>query len=257
MNNPIEVGEINGIQVVKAGKEGPNILLLHPAGQPPLEMGEHLQQLSEAGQVYAPNIYDLIASLRRRGNKNPSFADVVNEFSKLDLINKHAKTGLVAASFGGSFAWEYAFQNPKEVDFITAGSPTGIPLHRSLFWWVSEFLKEYVWEHTTQVPRDLRKKDPGPKSFIRQMLRNFPAVMHGLKLAMVDDAREKLSNIQQPVDLLWGRKDNYIPLHTGVDMQNLLPNARLEVVSEYNHNWFMYEPAKLTSPTVQKATAGR
>lgn len=103
----IEALDIDGVHVLKSGKEGPNIIFLHNAGQVPLGMTEHIKNLSEAGQVIAPNIFDLIRSLQLRGNKNPSFADVANEIYRLDLLDKRQQTGLVSTSFGASVAWEY------------------------------------------------------------------------------------------------------------------------------------------------------
>lgn len=253
----VEVASIEGIEIVKAGKEGLNILFLHPAGQPPLGMKESIQLLTEAGQVFAPNIFDLIASLQRRGNKNPSFADVVNEFTRLDLLNKGERTGLVAASFGGSFAWEYAVQHPDEVDWIIAGSPTGIPLHRALYRWIAEFIKEFVIEKYTHIPGNLRKNDAGSGLFNKQLFKSPSSVLQGLSLAMTDNAREKFPDIKQPTELLWGEKDNYIPRRIGLIMADLLPNASFRIASPYNHLWLAVEPEKLTNPAIQRARSMR
>lgn len=248
----VEVSKFSGVEIVSAGKEGSNIILLHPAGQPPLGMKEHVQQLAEVGRVVAPNIFDLIAVLQRRGIQNPSFADIVNEFMGLDILDKRKRTGLVAASIGGQFAWEYTAQKPQEVEFITAGSPTGWPFKRSLSEWIVEFVKEFVWEASTQVPAELKKKDPGAGLFIRQFLKDPASVWHGLKLAMNADSRQEMAGIQQPVDLLWGRKDNYIPFWAGQKMAGLMVNSRLQVVSEHNHMWVNLEPQKLTGPAIQR-----
>lgn len=248
----LEVSKINGVGVVRMGHEGPNILFLHPAGQLPLGMKEHLQQLAEVGQVYAPNIYDLIASSMSRGNKRPTFSDVVNEFTKLNLVNTKGRLGIVAASIGGSFAWEYVTQNPKEVDWIVAGSPTGWPLRRGLLGWIGIFAQEMILEAHKQGSPKQRQKDPGTKLFLGQLKKHPPSVIHGLRLAMNADAREQMPNIQLPVDLLWGRKDKFIPIWSGQKMTALMPNARLEIVSEYNHLWYGLQPEKLTGPALER-----
>lgn len=240
------------VQFLRAGTEGPNILFLHPAGQPPLGMTEVIKQLAEVGQVIAPNMFDLISSLRQRGVKNPTFADIVNEFSSFNLINKRERTGIVAASMGGSFAWEYATRNKQEVDWIVGASVTGWPFKRALTEWAFEFAKEFIWEAKTQVPKELQKKDAGPGLFLRQFRKSPLGILHGLSITMNDDSRQQMADIQQPVDLLWGRKDNYVPLWTGEKMAELMVNSRLEVVSEYNHLWVNLEPNKLTSPAIQR-----
>lgn len=258
MSNPIEVREINGIQIVKAGKEGPNILFLHPAGQPPVGMAEHISQLAEVGQVIAPNMFDLVSSLIRKGNKSPSFADMVNEFTKLDLVNRRERTGIVATSMGGDFAWEYATQNPKELDWITAASPTGWPLNRSLHHWIGEFIK-MMGRHTISgfVPGELKRHDPGGALFLKQAMKDFGGTWTGLQMVMKSDAREQMKDVQLPVDLLWGRKDTMVPLWSGKAMQKILPNATLQVVSELHHIWYMYEPGKVTGPAIQRIKAAK
>lgn len=245
-NLGVEVSKFSGVEIVSAGKEGPNVIFLHPAGQPPLGMREHIEQLALGGRVFAPNIFDLIAVLQRRGIKNPSFADIVNEFRGLYILDKRQGTGLVAASFGGSFAWRYAAENPKEVDWVIAGSPTGWPLRRSLGGWMIEFIK--MMNNFSQAPAELKKRDAEPGLFIKQTINNPRAVFWGLIMAAKANDREILGSVAAPVELLWGRQDSYIPVESGDRMQMALRRASFNIVSEYGHLWFNLEPEKLTAP---------
>ncbi len=251
----VEVAKINGIQVLKSGDKGPNIIFLHNAGQVPLGMTEHIRNLAEAGQVVAPNIFDLIRSLQLRGNENPSFADIANEISRLDILDKKEKTGLVSSSFGGSVAWEYTLQHPQEVEWNVAGSPTGWPLKRSLVEWMVAFVREFILPPRVPIPEDLRKRDPGSGLMVKRFREDPESVVQGLKITMAADQREQMKNITQPVDLLWGRTDNYIPVWTGEKMLELMPNSRLLIVSEYNHLWIAVEPEKLTTPATDRIKA--
>lgn len=244
----IETRRISGIQVVCAGQEGPNIIFLHPAGQPPLGMKEHIEQLAPYGRVVAPNLFDLVASCIRRGIKKPTFDDLGHEFSRLEVTSQDARTGLVAASFGGSFAWRYAAENPQAVDWVVAGSPTGWPLGRSRRGWIIEFIK--MMHNFTQAPAELRKRDAGSKLFIRQAVRNPRAVFQGLVMAAKANDREVLGAVGAPVELLWGRKDTFIPVEAGRKMKLLLHHASFKEVSEYGHLWFCLEPEKLTAPAI-------
>ncbi|MBI2334496.1 alpha/beta hydrolase [Candidatus Daviesbacteria bacterium] len=253
----VEVSKVGGVEIVSAGKEGPNIIFLHNAGQVPEGMTEHIGNLAEAGQVQvvAPNIFDIIRSLQLKGNANPSFADIAYEIFHLDILNKKEKTGIVSSSFGGSVAWEYTLQHPQEVEWNVAGSPTGWPLKRSLVEWMGAFVREFLLPPRVPIPEDLRKRDPGSGLMVKRSIADLRSVLHGLKITMAVDQREQMQDINQPVDLLWGRDDRYIPSWTGEKMLGLFPNARLTIVSEYNHLWMAVEPEKLTGPAIQRIQA--
>lgn len=246
--NQIEIHRINGIQIVCAGQEGPNVIFLHPAGQPPLGMREHIEQLAPYGRVIAPNIYDLVASCVQKGIKKPTFDDLGHEFSRLEIFSQNARTGLVAASFGGSFAWRYAAEHRQEVDWVVAGSPTGWPLRRSLEGWFIEFIK--MMGNFYQAPAELKMRDAGPRFFIKQTIKNRGAVYRGLVMAAQANDTEVLGAVGAPVELLWGRKDTFIPAEGGHRMQLLLQCASFKEVSEYGHLWFCLEPEKLTAPAI-------
>lgn len=252
----IKALDINGVQILKSGKEGPNIIFLHNAGQVPLGMTEHILNLSEAGQVIAPNIFDLIRSLQLQGNENPTFADIAHEIYRLDILDKKQKTGLVTNSFGGSVGWEYNAQHPQEVEWNVAGSPTGWPLKRSLIEWMVAFVREFILPPNPKIPQNLRKRDPGSGLMVRRFRENPRSVVHGLKLAMNADEREAMKTIKTPVDLLWGRADKYIPPWTQEMILSVFPtNGSLGIVSAYNHLWLAVEPEKLTDPAVVRAKA--
>lgn len=250
MANSVEIGEVNGIQIVKAGTEGPNILFLHDSGQPPAGMTRQILQLAEVGQVYAPNLFD-IAGLLTRKNIRPDYEDMVYEFNQLKLLNRRYKTGIVGVSLGAAFGWEYAAQRPQEIEWITTGSALGWPLRRSLADWLVEFVRVSV--QTARIPEEIRSRDAGTK-LIKQQFRKDPrSVLEGFRLAMNSDSREQLKVLQSPVDLLWGRNDRFTPIWSGEKMKATLAHARLGEVSDYYHYWYQFEPEKLTGPAVEKA----
>lgn len=253
---PMGIKEINveGVQVLKSGDQGPNIIFLHNAGQVPLGMTEHILNLSEAGQVIAPNIFDLIRVLQLRGNKNPGFADIANEISRLDLLDRRKKTGLVSTSFGASVAWEYTAQHPNDVEWNVAGSPTGWPLKRSLVGWMAAFTREFLLPSNPRIPSHLKKRDPGSGLMQKRAREDFASVWQGLKLTMDADQRAVMRTIKTPADLLWGKTDHYIPPWTQQMVKDVFPtNGRLIIASEYNHLWLAVEPEKLTEPAIQRA----
>lgn len=255
----IEELRINGIQVLVSGKEGgPNLLFFHNAGQVPEGMTEHILNLAPHGRVIAPNSFDAIRYLQLNGNPNPSFADVANVISNLGVIDKKQKTGVVSSSFGSSFAWEYSVQNPEEVAWNVAGSPTGWPLKRSLIGWMGAFAREFIAPPEVPIPDKLKKRDPGLKFWGKRLLQHPSSLWHGLKLTMNADQKETMEKINTPVDLLWGRTDKYIPPWSTDMVADAFPtNARVNLtyVSPYNHLWMAVQPEQLTDPAVNRARA--
>ena len=72
------------------------------------------------------------------------------------------------------------------------------------------------------------------------------ALRVGNRQAFIDRARmdfklgskanlEKLKSIQTPTLLIWGAKDNWIPLDNGKRMDNALPNSKLVVLENSGH----------------------
>lgn len=245
--------KINGIQVLISGKDGPNLLFFHNAGQVPAGMTEHILNLAPYGRVIAPNIFDVIRYLQLHGNPHPSFADVANELSNWDIIDKKQPTGNISSSFGASVAWEYSAQNPQEVAWNVAGSPTGYPLKRSLIGWMGAFVREFMLPPAVPMPESLKKRNPGSGRMVKRFFQHPKSVIQGLRLTINPDQRETMRTIKSPVDLLWGRTDRYIPPWSEQMVADVFPtNARLSYVSPYNHLW-MVEAEKLTNPAVERA----
>lgn len=258
MNNAkIEQAEIQGVQVAKAGTEGPVIVYLHHAGQPPLGNANHILPLSQEGQVFAPNMYDLLAKSRRKGVKNPSFADMAYEFNNLDLLPQRARRHLVAVSWGGSFAWQDAADHNQQIASITAASPTGWPIKRPLLGWVGMLVIDTL-QKVFMVPKGLKKGDAGLDLFKKQITRSgLGTVWYGLTIIRQADASDLLPQIEAPVELLWSKGDHYVPVSGGENMIRALPNARLNVVSKLNHGWFFFEPAKFINSAIANIKANR
>lgn len=245
---------VEGIQVVKAGKEGPNIVFLHNSAQVPLGMAEHIDILSKVGQVFAPNLFDLYRSLYIGGNKNPSFADLVNEFSRLGILKVGEKAGFVSSSLGSSFTWEYAGQHLQDVSWVVAGSPTGWPLNRSRTEWIWAFTREFLLPAKKLMPEEVKRKDPGLGMFFKRF-RQHPQSVVGLSRITKDiDQKQQMSQITQPVDLLVGETDQYIPRWAVEEMKKLMINSRIITASEYNHTW-MIQAKELTDPAVERVRA--
>ena len=208
--------------------------------------------MGEEGEVWAPSLFDLIASCQHRGIKSPTIGDMVNEFSSLELMNRNKKTGLVTDSWGADFGWEYAARNRREVEWMVAASPTGWPLGRSLTDWIPEFIR--MMYDASRTPQEIQKNDAGTDPLMQQFRKDKASVLHGiLNLAANSDSRDVFPRVETSVVMLRGVKDRYIPLYSTQRIAASLSHAGVAIVSPHGHLWPGFDREQLIRPVVQLA----
>lgn len=62
-----------------------------------------------------------------------------------------------------------------------------------------------------------------------------------------DDLRERLSDIRQPVLLIWGAADSISPVEVGKFLKDNLPNARLKIVPNGDHSFVNERPSEIVA----------
>jgi pimeloyl-ACP methyl ester carboxylesterase len=77
-------------------------------------------------------------------------------------------------------------------------------------------------------------------------LRAGPATLHNATRAVLAaDLRPRLGQINAPTLVIWGERDNLVPLEYGKLLAESLPNARLEVIEGAGHNPMWDRPDEL------------
>lgn len=62
-----------------------------------------------------------------------------------------------------------------------------------------------------------------------------------------DDLRAKLSNIRQPVLLIWGASDSISPVKVGEFLKEVLPDASLKIVPNGDHSFINERPSEIVA----------
>jgi pimeloyl-ACP methyl ester carboxylesterase len=87
-------------------------------------------------------------------------------------------------------------------------------------------------------------------------LRAGPATLHNATRAVLAaDLRPRLGQINAPTLVIWGERDNLVPLEYGKLLAESLPNARLEVIEGAGHNPMWDRPDEFTSLVIDFLTS--
>ena len=180
-----------------------------------------------------------------------SYTEFLQQFL---LEMKLEKFYLVGNSLGGNIAWNYAAENPEKVEKLVLVAASGLPTNKPQPWIFklaktpvlnSLFLyftpKSIIRKNIEQVYADDAKITDDLVSRYHKM-----ALRVGNRKAFIDRAKidfklgektnlEKLHSLKTKTLLIWGAKDNWIPLDNGKRMDSILSNSKLVVLENSGH----------------------
>lgn len=148
--------------------------------------------------------------------------------SILKFIKDHniQEFSLMGHSVGGALAVNFASVHPANLQHLYLIDSTGLPNLKSLFSWFKNFPK-------------LQSSEPHP---INRILEH--PILH-LRLAIFSifgNLTNSLSLISVPTTILWGQKDEVVPVSIGQRIQSLIPNSNLKILKNYTHDWVKEHP---------------
>lgn len=146
-----------------------------------------------------------------------------------------SKVDLLGHSFGGQLAIGYAYKFPKKVRSLILVSSAGLPdqrlkyrLKRTLgksLGKVMPELKQLPWLYDLGLrllnAQDYRRADP----IMRQTMKNVLSF----------DVRPLLSQIEQPVTLIWGKRDQTTPVSMAHQFHQAFPHSKLRFINQATH----------------------
>ncbi|MFN7821994.1 MAG: alpha/beta fold hydrolase [Bacteroidota bacterium] len=192
--------------------------------------------------------------------------DYNNQFidSLLDLL-KLNRVIIAGNSLGGSIAWQYALHRPDRVKGLILVDAAGIaPLRKmkgAIGFKVAQIpvLNKLM---TVVTPRFLVKKSledayGDPKKITDSLVNQYfdMVTRAGNRRALVDRIRTGwgyadstlLQSIACPTFILWGRKDNLIPVENASVFQRQITNSQLQIWDELGHVPMEEDPVAFSS----------
>lgn len=196
----------------------------------------NLNKLAERHRIIAPYLPGFSKSTTPKLLQSYNdYAQCILEFVKvLELKQLH----LIGHSLGGAIGILLAASNPSLVSSLTLVDSTGIPLGS-----LPEVLLRRSVEMTAEVVE--MKLDVVSKmvqNFVYNCLFNPQNVIQSAWICLEEDVRPFLPKIKAPTLVLWGKNDQFTPLHIGQEFAQGIKNSRLIVLEGEYHEWSLFKP---------------
>jgi pimeloyl-ACP methyl ester carboxylesterase len=231
------------------GSAGTPLLLVHGLGARGEDWGAMMPALSAQGfHVYAPDLLGYGRSPRPDVSYSISMEEaVVVEFMQAMHL---ARPDVGGWSMGGWIAMKLALDHPEMVDRLMVYDSAGI-------YFPATFEADLFTPHDTAGVRRLiamltPKPRPIPEFAARAALRKLRrnAWVLDRSTASMRNGRDlldfRLHNIHQPMLMVWGAKDELIPLPAGEVIHQAVPQSVLDVVAGCGH----LAPAECPKPVI-------
>jgi pimeloyl-ACP methyl ester carboxylesterase len=174
---------------------------------------------------------------------------------------------LAGNSFGGQIAWNFTLEQADMVNKLILIDAAGYPknsksvpiafklaqipvLNKLLTFITPRFLVrasvENVYFDKSKVPDSLVER------YFELTLRkgNRQALVDRFKRSGNREAYKNIKNIQQPTLILWGAKDNLIPVENAINFHEDLPNDTLVVLENTGHTPMEESPVESLKPVL-------
>jgi len=160
-----------------------------------------------------------------------------------------SKVVLCGHSFGGRVALRFAAAYPNLVSHLLLLAAAGIKHEKSPEEKAANFLARIGKRFFSFVPLK-NVSDPARWLFYKMIRRNdyyqaSTMMRETMKLVIEEDLTPTLSLVTTPTLIIWGEKDDYVPLTDAHLMQRRIKKSRLEVIKGANH----YLPKKYPKET--------
>ena len=189
-----------------------------------------------------------------------SYTNFLYQFlTKLKVDKFH----LAGNSLGGNIAWNYAAEYPNKVEKLILVDASGLPTNKpqpaifkmaktpvlnSLFLYITP--KFFIKKNMSEVYANESKITDELVTRYHKM-----ALRVGNRQAFIDRAKtdfklgekanyDKLKSIKTPTLLIWGAKDNWIPLNNVKRMDSIMQNSKLVVLENSGHVPMEENPAE-------------
>lgn len=145
--------------------------------------------------------------------------------NKKDLI-------LLGHSFGGRIAAEIAASKPANLKgLILSGAPClyrpSLPTSTKIK--IYKILKQFVPPSIRKIAYSQDLKEAGKLGKV-------------FRKTVIHDQTEQLKKIKVPTLIVWGDKDNEVPLAIGQEMHQLIGKSELKIIEGTGHNSYFEKP---------------
>ena len=222
------------IHSLEFGEGDEPIVLLHGLAGSARWWHRNVPELAGRYRVLLPELVGFGRS-RATGRLPPvgATADLLHDWmGRMGLERVH----LVGHSMGGQISIHLASRHPDRLHRLVLVDAAGIPrplTPRNALRFAMEVGPLWRWGDPRFLPTVVRDAlAAGPRSVVA-------AIWH----ILTDDVRPLLQRISAPTLVLWGERDNLVPLAHGAELRKHIPHAQLAVLGGAGHNPMVDRPA--------------
>ncbi len=243
----VEVGGMN-VHYRRTGS-GPALVLLHGTGASLHTWEGWTQVLADSFTVISLDLpaFGLTGPHPERDYSIASYVDFLEAFAKKLPLDTFYLAG---NSLGGLIAWSYATAYPDRVEKLVLVDPSGMPNDHGtpLGLKLAETpVVGQVLRYITPKPlfaKSLRDVYGDPAAVSDEVVDRYFQLFRrpGNRQAFIDRARsdhrvptESMSNISAPTLILWGERDNWIPVEHAQLFHGLIPDSEVITYPELGH----------------------
>lgn len=151
---------------------------------------------------------------------------------------------LIGHSFGGGVALALAAAVPQAIDSLIIIDSTGVPMA----------LSDILQGRFAELPQQIAQLTWTPllefaKDFGHNLVFRTRNLITGAQIALDEDIRPWLSEIESPCLVLWGERDCFTPIEIGYSLVKTISHAQLQIVPQGYHEGCMMQPRTIAAIT--------
>lgn len=269
VNEPVFGGDA---YIYQAGVENPiSVVLVHGIGDDLAcrVWGNLIPALSKKYHVITFDLPGFGKSTKKNIQYTPA---LYTDFIKwvVDIYVKDSFV-LIGHSMGGALSLRYAAFYPQNISKLILVNAAGI-LHRIAFTqyavrikpaqsasWLRKVSSSMVNSLTLSVLEDIEHDDTtedlqkilDSPTLRKTILGGNPSKIAGTAL-MLEDYSEIIEMVTVPTLIIWSTNDLAAPLRTGKVLRSLIPNSRLEIISQCGHVPMLQQPEQFNDLVLEE-----
>jgi len=239
--------QVAGLDVFlrEAGSGEPLLVLHHSTGN--LSFSPFMEKLAESFAVIAPDLPGYGQSTQPAWARSPRDVALLT-LQLLDVLELD-QVHLVGLGFGGWIAAELAVSSQARLKSLTLIGAAGIqPREGEIFDQMLVVWEKYVARcHRDEDSFEATYGEEPHEDVIRvwDFNREMTARLNWKPWMFSRQLPHLLGGVKTPALVIWGDTDRVVPVDTGKQYVELLPNARLETVAQAGHHVDVEQPDAL------------
>ena len=242
------------------GQSGPILVLLHGGYGSWMHFLKNVEELSKNFQVIVPDMPGFGESepLPKVPNLDEYAQTLVDALSSLTNGSNYNIIGFSFGSAIGSHMIKFAGDSVNRLTLVGYNRTGNMPFKRPkmLSWRAAKTEEELniAQRHNLSVMMIHKQEKIDDMAINLQTLNTKGAKVRSLEIVASHDLPNRILNISQPIDIIWGEFD--VTLINGIDdaqnrMKELIPDVKFHIIQNSGH-WIQFEEYEKLNSTIEK-----